>query len=418
MTASFYDIKPRAATRLKEFVFGDTSLGDRALVGELAELGPSTKAYISLDFEHVIGIFGKRGSGKSFLLGALVEALSWKDKNSVISRITVPRGAVLFDLLNIFQWMPAEPADKREANFVLYHVPGYAPPTTHSTPLAIRPQDVDADEWCILFGIDGIREPMGQCLVEAVAEARRRRVSSIAGLIQIVGAMSDRFASETIRALSQRFGSYQTFGIFDELGITLSSLCNANATSILLFAGVPEDVRSLYVFLVLRKVYEERVRSSQIEKAQKILASAHPTGLENCVPKMWLFIDEAQNVIPPRNSGYAVDTLIRYVREGRNYGLSLCFTTQQPSAIDTRIMSQLDTLVSFILTTPSDIAVVKGNLKSAFPKDVKLRGRALSFEDTLRSLKVGQCLVSNQDAVRSILVQIRERLTPHGGFEG
>ena len=35
--------------------------------------------------------------------------------------------------------------------------------------------------------------------------------------------------------------------------------------------------------------------------------------------------------------------LIRYVREGRNYGLSFMVATQQPTALDSRLLAQVDT---------------------------------------------------------------------------
>jgi hypothetical protein len=132
---------------------------------------------------------------------------------------------------------------------------------------------------------------------------------------------------------------------------------------------------------------------------------------------MWLFIDEAQNIIPARNASYAIDMLVRYVREGRNFGLSLCFTTQQPSAIDNRIMSQLDTLVSFTLTVPADLTVIQNNLKNQAPREITRQGRPLSFQDAVRSMGVGQCMVSNIDSERAVFIKARERLTPHGGFE-
>lgn len=412
-----FDVRPRFNTTAeRQLVLGESNNGDRALIGEMAEVGPSTNVFLSLDYEHVVGIFGKRGSGKSHFLGSLLEAIAWRVQDKRFSSVTKPRGAILFDLLNIFQWMGSKA--ELPLDIQLYHVPRYAPPNTNANELRLRPQDLNAEDWCLLLGIDGLREPMGQVLYEAVAATRSRGLSRLDDLIRTISGFTSRYAPETIRAIVQRLTSYSTLDLFDEHGMPLRQLCREKSASILLFAGVPEDIRSLYVFLILRRVYEERVRASQIEKAQALSAEgAARADTPEALPRMWLFIDEAQNIVPPRNSSYAIDMLVRYVREGRNFGLSLCFTTQQPTAIDIRIMSQLDTMVAFVLTVPADLAAVQNNLKSQTPKDILRQGRALSFQEAIRSLTVGQCMVSNIDAERAIFIRARERLTPHGGFE-
>ena len=43
-------------------------------------------------------------------------------------------------------------------------------------------------------------------------------------------------------------------------------------------------------------------------------------------------------------------------------------------------------------------------------------GRTLEFDDLLRSLDVGQALVSNTEADRAVLLDIRPRVSVHGGF--
>ena len=50
-------------------------------------------------------IFGKRGSGKSFTLGSILESLSTSEASTPIGHISKERGVLLFDTLNIFQWM-------------------------------------------------------------------------------------------------------------------------------------------------------------------------------------------------------------------------------------------------------------------------------------------------------------------------
>jgi len=91
-------------------------------------------------------------------------------------------------------------------------------------------------------------------------------------------------------------------------------------------------------------------------------------------------------------------------------------TTQQPSAIDQRILAQVDTLIVHKLTVQGDIEYIKRNLKSAIPEEVKYGNRILSFEEVLRSLDIGQAIVSNTEADRTFIMDVRPRVSVHGGF--
>jgi len=108
--------------------------------------------------------------------------------------------------------------------------------------------------------------------------------------------------------------------------------------------------------------------------------------------------------------------LIRYVREGRNYGLSFMVATQQPTALDNRLLAQVDTLIAHKLTVQGDIDYVRRNLKSNMPQEITYANRTLEFEELLRSLDVGQALVSNTETERTIIIDVRPRISVHGGF--
>ena len=133
-------------------------------------------------------------------------------------------------------------------------------------------------------------------------------------------------------------------------------------------------------------------------------------------PRCWIAADEAQNFLPSERATNSTQTLVRLVREGRNYGLSFALTTQQPAAIDMRIMAQVDTLIAHKLTVQADVDYVKRNLKGALPDEVVYNNQVLGFDALLRSLDPGQALVSSTDADRAVVVDIRPRVSVHGGF--
>jgi DNA helicase HerA-like ATPase len=107
---------------------------------------------------------------------------------------------------------------------------------------------------------------------------------------------------------------------------------------------------------------------------------------------------------------------VKYVREGRNYGLSFVVATQQPTAIDPRILAQVDTLVVHKLTVQGDIDYIRKNIKSNLPEEVKYSNTVLGFDELIRSLDVGQALVSNTETDRAFIMDVRPRISVHGGF--
>ena len=79
-------------------------------------------------------------------------------------------------------------------------------------------------------------------------------------------------------------------------------------------------------------------------------------------------------------------------------------------------MSQVDTLISHKLTVQTDIDYVRRNLKSNLPEDIKYANSTLTWDSLLRSLDTGQAIISNTEAERTFIADIRPRVSAHGGF--
>jgi DNA helicase HerA-like ATPase len=156
-----------------------------------------------------------------------------------------------------------------------------------------------------------------------------------------------------------------------------------------------------------------KVDASLTKDEQEAIA----TRLESSVPPSWVMVDEAQNVIPSGRGVTCLQALIRLVKEGRNFGLSFAFTTQQPSAIENQIMSQVDTLIVHKLAVQGDIDEVRRNLKSSEPTEIRYGSVDLSLASLLRSLDMGQAVVSSTEMERYFILDIRPRVSAHGGFE-
>ncbi len=103
-----YRVEPPLAKRqrLVQLKVFDSNERDWVSLGRLAEAGPTKEVRMDLSREHILSIVGKRGSGKSFTLGWF-EGLCTTERSTSISNIGKDRAALLFDTLNIFQWMTA-----------------------------------------------------------------------------------------------------------------------------------------------------------------------------------------------------------------------------------------------------------------------------------------------------------------------
>lgn len=459
-----YRVEPPLAKRQRVIDLRPAGAPERDWVslGRLAEMGPSKDVRLDVSHEHVLSIVGKRGSGKSFTLGSFLEGLCTSQRQTAINSIAKDRASLLFDTLNIFQWMTAPVSSSADSSHVteqaamlagwglepldldvdLWVPAGYENRVTgRARPFRIRTRDMELADWTSLLGVDAVQDPMGQLLALVMDKVTRRGWTDSGGQEQPANAnyaiadlldclrsdpeIDNDYASETIRATRQRLTAYDASPLFGEQGTELSELLQPGRLSVLLLSGVPDDVRLVSIFLTIRKLLVSRAGASEAGKTLELGFAADPeersrvaTVLESAPPKTWVVIDEAQNIFPSEKQTAASAILLRFVREGRNFGLSLAFTTQQPSAIDSRIMAQVDLQVAHTLTVNKDISSVLGSLKAREPSRVQLRGSDLSMADAIRHLNTGQAFVSSVDADRGFFIDVRPRASVHGGFEG
>jgi uncharacterized protein len=456
-----YRAEPPASPRNKIVTVGDAS-DEWVSLGRLAESGPLRRVHVGLDREHVLAIVGKRGSGKSFTLGVLLEGLCARKAESSISKSSKRRGALLFDTLNIFQWMtapvsPDSPSthvaqqeralrqwllEPEELDVDLWVPAGYeAHVTSRARTFRIRTWEMQATDWAALLKVDAIQDVMGQLITTVVDKVQRtgwthRDGFGVAaetryGITSLLACLADDPTIETdytpnsVRAVRQRLSAYDASPLFGADGTSLADLLIEGRLSVLLLSGVPDDVRLVVIYLTLRKLLQARARASEATKTLE-LGFATDAGerlrceavLAEAPPKTWVVVDEAQNVFPSERQTSASETLLKFVREGRNFGLSLAFTTQQPTALDARVMAQVDTFIVHTLTVDRDLKAVVQNLKSREPDRLALKGRSISTSEAIRELEVGQALLSSTDAARSMFVDVRPRVSVHGGFEG
>ena len=429
------------------------------LVGRLAEQGRACSVWWSFERESVVGVFGKRGAGKSYTLGVLLEGLGCRAE-SPIGGNGGDRGVLVLDTLNIFQYslvgvsaIPDKELRQKAVGelraFGLVEEPvnvGVSFPAGTKQafypdsyePFALDTELIEPEDYSHLFEINLYREPMGQLLLAACDKMRddvlgdgvrrRGRPKGLGGLVELVAEDSElaaNFAAETRRALLARLRVLLRMPLFSDPATQVAQLLRPGEVRVLLLGGLAPPLRSVVGALLTRQIFNARAAAAEANKFLRLGVADSPKELQaardvvSCAPpRTTIVIDEAQGYVPPSRDNPCTDVLIQYVKEGRNHGLSLVFASQQPSAIHQEVLSQMDAIVAHRLTTMADIDAAQRNAKGRRPEKIASGGSTLTTADLLRDLGLGQAWVSHGDAVRALILQVRPRVTAHGGIEG
>jgi uncharacterized protein len=455
-----FDIEPR--------ITSDVHIGDKRrqtliYAGKLAEKGPGSAGRVHFDGSDnfVVLEVGKRGSGKSYGMGSLLEGFA----TSAVSKISSQkeeRAVLLLDPLDI-HWTAILPlsADGPEGikrqhkvlaswpdlevekiNVAVWMPAGFAWDIDHPEfrEYFLPVSALDADDWALLLQTDIMLETRGRLIYEAFQkvtnlgwEASRvthapRADYSIQDLIDCVSGeteINSFYHPETIRSVIQPLMSYARMKLFSAReGTPMTELVRKGQLSVLSLGRLGEDLRTVLTTVVVRKLRKDRMVASQISRRLALQQLDDATKarlkeeLKNHVPRTVLAIDEAQILMPQKSNSPARRALDSFILEGRNYGLSLWLATQRPKgAISDAAASQIDTFIVHRLSVNDDIIAVCNLLQNAKPDKIRKGGSLLDLSDLIRSLDVGQAVISSatSDAPRLIVVNIRPRMVAHGG---
>jgi hypothetical protein len=438
--------------------------GDGLWLGTLAEAvtGRQPRVWLSTSKEQVVAVVGKRGSGKSFTLGVIAEGLCCQNREDV-GRHEGARAVLLFDPLDVYWTTRYSVASNKNAearrHFDLARVAGLdnisfdveawvpgagqarsSDPSWFKTLLLSVPS-LGLDDWEQILNVNTMRDPMGQALGDALAlvesgyQRRGEFVEGSArfGLPELIGAvqstdLSGTYHPETVRALRQRLAALARTGLFSGCGTSIGELLSPGRVTVVMLGRLPQSYRAAVVAVLTRLLIDARSRAAFAEKRLVLdpdLTDAEAASIRElsdlAVPRTIVALDEAQSFLAPGAGNPARELFVRLVKEGRNMGLSAVVATQQPSAVDQRILSQVETFITHQLVTEADIRAVRDNLKSETPESIQFGRQSLDFGGLLRQLPPGVCVVSAADvnvgAKRALVTSVRPRATVHGGIE-
>jgi hypothetical protein len=394
----------------------------------------------SAAFSRVVLICGKRGSGKSYTLGVIAEELAKLDHFLVI----------LVDPMGVF-WSMGLPVDGAKSPAVNILVPGdpaerYSPRALARmqelgvlfSRITLNPAALSAQAWCDLFDLS-MSEPLGICLYRAVRACQRKKeggkgkteeggvegengnekmedgnpsspfhspssilhspfsIRDIMAEVESDGKAADR----TREALINRLDMADAWGVFAQDADLESGLKedHINVLDLSIIDPGLHGLRNLILALLCRDLFARRIRARREEEL----------GLIPLERRIWLLIDEAHQFAPTGRSSIAKDVLIRWVKEGRQPGLSFVAVSQQPGAIDTDLLSQCDLLIVHKITAQEDLSAVSKLGQSYIRGDLKVYIK--------RIREPGEVIIVDDHEERLWMGHVRERETRHGGSE-
>ncbi|MDE1848820.1 MAG: ATP-binding protein [Nanoarchaeota archaeon] len=386
----------------------------------------SNRILMDIARSHVVLVAGKRGSGKSYTLGAIAEELS-----NLPSEVSQNIASLIFDTMGIYWTMKFRNEKDRDLlqewglktkNLpVKIFVPfGYydsyiekGVPADERFALDIT--ELNPEDWILTFELDMIN-PVSVLIERTIT---RLRLHGKFGLEDIIDefAKDDKSTQDVRNAASSLFEAARTWGVFSERGENATQIRDliTSGTSSVLDLSVYNsigafNVRALVISLVCRKIFNERMDARKKEEIESIGKGANYLSMANIkdTPLTWIFIDEAHEFLPLMGKTAATDALIQLLREGRQPGVSLVMATQQPGQIHRDVMTQSDVVISHRVTSKPDLDALGFIMQTYLTESIK------RYMDDLPSLK-GSAIILDDNSERIYPMRVRPRFTWHGG---
>lgn len=391
-------------------------------MGETESL--SNQVFLDVNHSQVIFICGKRGSGKSYTLGAIAEGIA------VLPPLERKRiSAIILDTMGIFWTMKYPNLHDRQLlrewgltgdglDVVIFTPAGYFQayrdkgiPTDYA--FSMLASELSAGDWCMAFEVSPT-SAVG-VLIESVINRLKEEKGSFS--IDDVIASATKTKDPQAQAVVNRFENAKTWGLFSEEGTPLLDLIRPGQIAILdvsCYAGGSGswNIRSLVIGIIAQKLFLHRMgtrKDEEYHQLQKEVLYTQPDSNEE-EPLIWLLIDEAHEFLPREGKVASSDALITILREGRQPGLSLVLATQQPGKIHTDVMTQSNIVIAHRVTAKLDTDAL-GTLTQSY-----MRGDLDTFLGELPRVK-GAAIVLDDANEKLFPIRVRPRQTWHGGSD-
>lgn len=388
-------------------------------LGNYMALDHSKGADVYLDAlkPHAALICGKRGYGKSYTMGCMLEELAFLpepikgklaslviDTMGIFWTMTKPN---LSEAERLKSWELAPAGVETDVFVPAGKVDAYKKRNIEIKPFSISIRELSGSQWCRVLKIEEVSPP-GILLVRTIESLREKgEPYSFEDIISEIF-LDTRSDPASKGAAENYLRAVKSWGLFSKEGTPLSELISGGRTTILDVSTLEnENVCAAAVSILAGRLYAERLEARRIYEKKQMGEMTE----DKEFPMVWLFIDEAHIFVPAKTESLASEVLInRCLRQGRQPGLSLVLATQRPASLHPDVVSQSDLLICHRLTSSDDILALETS-------------RPLYMQESLRTYlkkmgsERGAALIVDDHSESVHMVRIRPRRSWHGGGE-
>lgn len=405
----------------KRYILGRNDESDIGVLhlGKYLALDKSTGSHVALDAlkPHAILICGKRGYGKSYTMGTLIEELSLlqPDIRENIASLVIDTMGIFWTLGRGNEQQPEllsewglQPTGFSVDVFVpAGSIEQYRNRHIDVKPFSIPISHLDGYEWCKLFKVGNV-SPLGVLLVRVIGNLRQSQ--SAFSFDDIIDGIMDDERSDIVTksAAENHFKAAISWGVFETEGVGITELIRSGATSVLDVSTLTNHtVRAAVVGIVGKDIYDRRLEARRSYERMVM----GDTDVEKGIPMVWMFIDEAHLFVPSDDETLASNVIINeWLRQGRQPGLSIIFATQRPAAIHPDVISQCDVVMCHRLTARDDISALEAIRPTYMREDIGDSIRKMGLER-------GIAFIVDDTSEAAHIVKMRPRYSWHGGNE-
>ncbi|MBW6452076.1 MAG: DUF87 domain-containing protein [DPANN group archaeon] len=399
--------------------YGSKGMGYIAkhIVGDKGETHLTTPVLFDLSRPHILGLFGKRGQGKSYTMGNLIEELMLFPDN-----IRRNLAGVVIDTMGIY-WSMKYPNDRDSELLSEWGLKPRAFDINLMIPFghkklfeddnvpfdsifSFKPSELNTSDWALSFNIE-LDTEMGILLQRVMKQILGTGNYSIDDIIEVI---KDEDAEKlTKENLINRFIVADEWGIFNQDGSNIHSIVKPGKVTVIDVSHFSQasggwSVKSLVVGLLSRKILDARIKARRMEEEESLEGGSG----EGHMPITWMFIDEAHEFLPMVGTTAASLPLLQWVKVGREPGVSLVLATQMPNKLHQEAISQCDLVLTHRLTSSKDIDALTQVMQSYMKYGIE------NYFDTLPKVK-GAALVLDDNSEKLIPVRVRPRMSWHAG---
>jgi uncharacterized protein len=314
--------------------------------------------------ERSVGVFGKSGTGKSFLTRLLLAG--------VIARKQAV--SLIFDMHNDYGWEVVDERGPRAKGLKqLFHdqisICTLDPESTrrrnakYDFEVKLGYDEIEPEDIAML------RETMS--LSDAMIDAAytlsklwgkawvKRLIDAGAPDFDEVEAKSPTKAG-TLAALQRRLQRFERWGFLvpESVGDSVEKIMGMldRRTSVVLEFG--RYGNSLEAYILVANYLTRRIHEQYVDRVEKALGDKAEEP-----PQLLITIEEAHKFLDPRIASQTIFGII--AREMRKYNVTLLIVDQRPSGIDEEVMSQIGTRVTALLDNERDINAVLTGISGA-----------------------------------------------------